>query len=368
MSRCKACNGTGRINASGGAAYGAADDFMQCQRCQGFGYVNEPARIRKGPRGSSGGSGGGALGAIVLLGLGYAGLQWIGKNQQSIANALWYYVLLPIAALLCAIAAFFLLRFLWRCGRWSLDGLVRHAFNLAVLTYLSWFFWMLVVAVAVAVVKKIAPAFSPAPTVLIGGSLILSALTGLWLVARLARDYGRYGYFWDLLRRKKTALAHQVSNLMLPLLRNPSGKWIGVKAWNDPFVRGFLNVQCFSLVRLKRPGLEGAPLTDEVNWIIHYIFARTGMSSVDLAKIRPGDDIIGPEYWEGRKAALMFLERFHGIDLKGRASAEDIVAAGALFQQVAKDVPKPQKLSRPAYARQALVRYFWQPHLAKAAI
>ena len=153
MARCKACNGTGRMNAQGGAAYGSADDFMQCSRCHGFGFVDGPGPVRKGSRrsttrtGRGNASGNGALGVIVALGLGYLGIKWFGQNQQSITNALWYYVLLPIAAVLAAVAAFFLLRFLWRCGRWTLDGLVRHAFNLMVLTYLGAIFWAIVLGV-----------------------------------------------------------------------------------------------------------------------------------------------------------------------------------------------------------------------------
>lgn len=358
------------MNAAGGAAYGAADDFMQCPACHGFGHVDSGSfgggRGNRRSRGAArgGNSQGSSFGVILLLGLGYFAFKWLGDNKQVVTDALWTYVVLPIGALVAAVAAFFLLRFLWRCGKWSIDGMLRYGFNFVVLTFFSAAASFVILGAVVAIVPEVAQGFELSPMIGRAGLVLITALAGLLLTAQLSQKYGRLGYAWDLLRGRNSAATRQVSNALLPLLKKPNGGWIGAAEWNDPYVRGFLSIQVGEFFRARWPHWTEEKHRAESEQLFRNLLHRSHFRSGNSSGLLPSDALeADPRFREGQLAGLMFLRHYHRIDLDTQIGGDVRNAVATRYENFTGALPKPRKMRRPGFARVALVKHLWHPHL-----
>ncbi len=378
--RCPACNGTGRMNSVGGAAYGSADDAMQCPRCHGFGRIDGPMgggkRATRGSRvssrgGSSQGSLGNLIGAVVIFGLLYTAYNWVSENLNSITEALWYYVVLPISALLSTIVAFLLLRFLWRCGRWSVGGLIRQTINLVLLFIAAWFFWVIIFVLIIDLANlfniniNIGEYQSQIFMTVVGA---LSVLTGLLLERSLARRYGKLGLAWDLLRRSKTAIPRQISNFMLPLMQKPRGGWFKVKEWDDPFIRGFLNIQVSLMARRLLPDASEEQRQAMSSQVYLQLWRRSQLMVGGVSPgIISGDDLSKhAEYTVGQAAGIIFFQHYHRFGALDILRDDLQVASDELVKVILSKFKKPDKFHQPRIARKMLVKHMLIPRVEAA--
>lgn len=367
MPRCKTCNGTRRINASGGAAYGAADDFMQCPACHGTGFTDSPRSSRRRPSGQRSGaartSKGSPIVPIALVFVGVAAFQWVSDNQQAISQAFWTYVAPPAVA----IAILFILRFLWKCGDRSVFGFIRYLFNTLIFFMFGLFFWPAVYAIAISVTEIWLPDIQVPqwvrPTVL----LPLCIVSTLYLTSMLARKFLGHGLAWDLLRGRRSGVRRQLENRLLPLLHHPGRGWLSVEDWNTPYVRGFFNEQLANMLTALRPKLTASDARNSIlNEALNGLFRRTGFSSRDYAKIKPITELKDhPEFRQGTLDALMFLEYYHDTPFwPSRFSRASLQEARERYKAFVAETPKPSKLGNRHVARRALVEQFWRPKLS----
>lgn len=367
MAQCKTCNGTRRINAAGGPAYGATDDFMQCPACHGTGFTDNPGvgrrrsghRSRAGPSSSSKGSSPIRL-ALIFAAVG--AFQWVSENQQAVSQAFWTYVVPPVAA----IVTLLLLRFLWKCGDRSVGGFIRYLFNALIFLMVSLFFWPVVYAIAISTVEIWVPNLQVpqwvGPTVL----LPLCVISTLYLTSILARRFAAHGLAWDLLRGRRSAVRRQLENRLLPLLHHPGRGWLSAEDWNTPYVRGFFNEQLANMLTALRPKLTASDVRDSIlNEALNSLFRRSGFSSQDYGKIKPIMELSDhPEYSQGTLDALMFLEYYHDTPFwPSRFSQACLQEARERYKAFVAETPKPRKLRNRHVARRALVEQFWRPKL-----
>lgn len=368
MPRCKTCNGTRRINASGGAAYGAADDFMQCPACHGFGFTDAPIDSRsqsrqRSRRAPSSSSKGGVILPMVFIFAAVGAFQWVSENQQAISEAFWTYVAPPTAV----IATLLLVQFLWKCGGRSVGGLIRYFFNALIFLIFSFYFWSVASAIAIPTIEIWVPDVQIPQWVRPIVFLPLCIVTTLYLTSRLARKFSGHGLAWDLLRGRRSAVRRQLENRLLPLLHHPSEGWLSVEDWNRPYVRGFLNEQLDNMLTALRPKLTASDARNSIlNKAVNGLFRRSGFSSQDYAKIKPITELEEhPEFRQGTLDALIFLEYYHDIPfLPSRFSKDWLQAARERYKKFVSDIPKPKRLRRRHVARRALVEQYWRPKLS----
>ncbi len=352
---------------------------MQCSICHGFGYVDDgprksrskrPTRAARsgGRRGGKTSQGGGIVAPIIFL-VGIFIFQWIRDNSQAISDGLWIYVVRPGAALLIAIIFFFLMRFLWRCGKWTAAGFIRYAFNFGILTFFCLALYALAGRIIFLVSLDWRPELALSEEIMVATVVILGSLTGLYLTAKLSRKYGAYGFALDYLRSGENALSRQIENTMLPLFRGLGYGWIKAKEWNDPFVRGFICAQVIELVDVWRPGLTDDNKLGFMKMIFARIMHRSKFSDSDYSIITPISEIQNhPDYSDGYIVGLMFVSHYHnvpGVENGLKQGVRDELAAR--FKSFAANVKKPEKLKKLPYARRALVNQVWKPRLAAAS-
>jgi len=284
----------------------------------------------------------------------YGIFKWIESNKQTISEALWLYIAMPLAVIAGFVAAFLLVRFLWRCGQWTVGGFFRYLFNLAAFFYLN-------LTITTVFIKSILHDDAHGLLPVLAGTAALCILPSFWLTVKLAREYGRYGVFWDLLRSKKTATKRQVAKVLLPLLRHPNGGWLGPNEWNDPFIRGFFIILALRLVRTRCPNIDGDDVWKLAYQSVDELWRRTGLMRPAILKNLEATDELAtkPGYCSGEIAGWTFVKHYYKLGLL--ESLEPDVTA--LFQDVASKVRKPHKLKKLPYARSALVKHILKPRL-----